>query len=114
MKVAVKFEMPVSFANLNHAPQVSPFHVQAVKQERAYKPTRDAKFEVGKTYFTRSICDHDTIYKIEIVRRTAKSIWTKCGKQLRVSLNYDNNESVKPHGNYSMCAIISADRVFEN
>ncbi|VFF91883.1 Uncharacterised protein [Clostridioides difficile] len=31
------------------------------------------KFEVGKTYATRSICDHDYIYTIEVIKRTDKN-----------------------------------------
>lgn len=67
------------------------------------------KFETGKSYFTRSVCDHDTIFDITVVRRTAKTIWTECGKTLRVSV-YNGVEQVKPFGTYSMCAIIGADK----
>lgn len=67
-------------------------------------------FKVGKTYFTRSICDHETIFKIKVVRRTAKLIVIEGGKRLYVALDHDGVESVKPHGTYSMCAVISADR----
>ena len=66
-------------------------------------------FEPGKTYFTRSVCDHDTIFSITVTRRTAKTIWTECGKTLRVK-PYNGVEQVKPHGSYSMCAVIGADR----
>ena len=53
-------------------------------------------FTPGKTYWTRSICDYDCIFKITIAKRTAKFVTTTEGK---------------PHGNYSMCAIIGADKV---
>jgi hypothetical protein len=65
------------------------------------------KFAIGQTYSTRSICDHNCIFSITIVARTAKTIKTACGKTLRPSI-YDGAEQVKPFGNYSMCAIISA------
>ena len=53
-------------------------------------------FAPGKTYWTRSICDSDCIFKITIAKRTAKFVTTTEGKRL---------------GNYSMCAIIGADKV---
>ena len=31
-------------------------------------------FEVGKTYFTTSACDSNCIFKVEIVKRTAKTV----------------------------------------
>ena len=68
-----------------------------------------ATFEAGKTYWTRSICDHDCIIEITVERRTAKTIVTTGGKRLRIS-HYNGVEQVAPHGRYSMCAIIGADR----
>lgn len=69
-----------------------------------------AAFEAGRTYWTRSICDSDCIHKITVSRRTAKTIWTACGKTLRVT-SWRGVEQVKPFGSYSMCAVIGADRV---
>ncbi len=68
------------------------------------------KFEVGKTYSTRSICDHNCIYSIEVLKRTAKTITVREHaevKTLRISI-YKDVEQVKPHGSYSMAAIIDA------
>ena len=67
-------------------------------------------FTPGKTYWTRSICDYDCIFKITIAKRTAKFVTTTEGKRLGVAI-WDGVEQVKPHGNYSMCAIIGADKV---
>ena len=106
MNVAISFEMPVTYANINAAPNAK---FGCMKPVVKAGPSR---FEVGKTYYTRSICDHDTVFKITIARRTEKSIWTTEGKQLRVAPNWEGNESVKPFGTYSMCAIISADREY--
>ena len=33
-------------------------------------------FEAGKTYYTRSVCDHDHIIRVKIVGRTAKTVKT--------------------------------------
>lgn len=69
-------------------------------------------FEVGKTYVTRSICDHDTIFSFVIMARTAKTITTTVsGKIARRGISvYDGAEQFKPYGTYSMCPIISANR----
>lgn len=65
-------------------------------------------FVTGRTYSTRSICDHNCIFSITVAKRTAKTITTTEGKTLRIAI-YNGNEQVKPHGSYSMCAIIGAD-----
>lgn len=70
------------------------------------------KFETGKTYSTRSICDHNCIFTVQVLGRTAKTIKALVDgrniKTLRVS-EYNGNEQVKPHGSYSMAAIVGAD-----
>lgn len=68
------------------------------------------KFQLGKTYFTRSICDHDCIFRETIASRTAKTITTAKGKQFRVS-EWNGVEQFSPMGRYSMAPIISADKV---
>lgn len=68
------------------------------------------QFEAGKTYYTRSVCDHDHIIRVKIVGRTAKTVKTDKGKTFRVYV-YDGVERFKPWGSYSMCPIIGADRV---
>lgn len=65
------------------------------------------QFEVGKTYSTRSACDHDCIISITVASRTAKTIRTTEGKTLRPSV-YDGAEMVKPFGSYSMAPVIRA------
>jgi hypothetical protein len=71
---------------------------------------QQAKFEAGRTYWTRSACDHDTIFALTVERRTAKTIRTTTGKTLRIA-EYYGVETVKPLGSYSMAPVISADRV---
>lgn len=66
-------------------------------------------FKPGKTYYTRSICDHNCIFEVTVSKRTAKTITTSEDKRLKVYTNEDGIEYVKPHGSYSMCAIIRAD-----
>ena len=66
------------------------------------------QFEAGKTYSTRSICDHNCIISITVERRTAKTIRTTEGKTFRIS-TYNGIEQVLPWGRYSMCPVIGAD-----
>lgn len=72
-------------------------------------------FQIGKTYATSSICDHECIYSFVIRGRTAKSVLIddphtsdKRVVRRRVYV-YEGNEQFKPFGTYSMCAIIGAD-----
>lgn len=69
-----------------------------------------AKFETGKTYFTRSVCDHDCVIRVTVASRTAKTIKTSEGKTLRIA-EWQGVEQVKPWGSYSMAPIVSADRL---
>jgi hypothetical protein len=64
------------------------------------------QFETGKTYSTRSICDHNCIFKVTVLSRTAKTITTDRGLH-RITIS-ENAETVKPWGSYSMCPVISA------
>lgn len=68
-----------------------------------------ATFTPGKTYTTRSICDHDCIIRVTVAKRTAKTITTDAGKVLRVG-EYDGAEYVKPWGSYSMAPIVRASK----
>ena len=69
-------------------------------------------FKVGHTYQTRSACDHECIFSFTILSRTAKQVTTQVhGKTVKRGLSLWNGvETFKPFGNYSMAAIISADR----
>ena len=71
----------------------------------------DIKFKAGRTYSTRSICDHECIFSFRVTRRTAKSVWiTKDGETVRRSISIWNGvEQFFPFGHYSMAAIISAN-----
>jgi hypothetical protein len=68
------------------------------------------KFETGKTYQARSVCDYNCIIRATIVSRTAKMIQTADGKKFRVT-EYQGVEQFKPWGSYSMAPIISADKL---
>jgi hypothetical protein len=74
------------------------------------------KFEVGKTYATRSICDHDCIFSFVIRARTAKTVTVDVhGKTVKRGIQvYEGVEQFKPFGTYSMCAVISADKAAQS
>lgn len=70
-----------------------------------------AKFEVGKTYTCRSICDYDCIFSYKIIARTAKrlTIEKADGSIVKRGVTiYRDAESCAPDGRYSMCPTISA------
>lgn len=71
-----------------------------------------AQFEIGKTYATRSICDHNCIYSFTILARTAKTVTVNVhGKQAKRGLQLrDGVEEFKPFGTYSMAPTIKADK----
>ena len=72
------------------------------------------KFEVGKLYSTRSICDHECIWEYVVIARTAKTITLKdtmTGEVLKRRIiqglsEWNNCECVYPLGKYSMCPIL--------
>ena len=67
------------------------------------------KFEAGRTYQTRSICDHNCIFGLTVAKRTEKTITTADGKRLRIFVHNDT-ECVMPLGRYSMAPTISANK----
>lgn len=74
------------------------------------------RFEIGKTYATRSLCDWDTVFSFTVVARTAKTVtiesnaWGQVKRGIRL---YGDVESCKPLGSYSMSPTIHADRAGE-
>jgi hypothetical protein len=73
-------------------------------------------FQVGRTYFDRSACDHECIFRFTITGRTAKTVsyTTREGKVQRRGVTvWDGVEQFLPFGRYSMCAIVRADKVTE-
>lgn len=72
------------------------------------------KFEVGKTYYSRSICDNECIFTIKVVKRTEKSVtYIYEGKQRRSMIKMDENgEYIKPD-RHSMAPTFRAERLYE-
>ena len=77
-----------------------------------------AKFEIGKTYITRSICDSDCVITGKVVRRTAQTVTmimrdgqTKTLRVVKGLSDFIGAEAVKPWGTFSMAPTLSAERV---
>lgn len=69
-------------------------------------------FKTGTTYYTRSVCDHNCIFWVKVLKRTSKTIQADCNgkvKTLRIR-EYKDVEYVMPQGRYSMAPIVSADK----
>lgn len=69
------------------------------------------RFEVGKTYQTRSLCDSDCVISVTISARTANTVIVE-GKRFRIAV-IEGVESIKPWGSYSMAPIVRATGVVE-
>ena len=72
------------------------------------------KFEIGKTYSMRSICDHNCVWTYTVTARTAKTITIsddektlKCRVIQKVS-EYRGAETIYPLGQYSMAPSLTA------
>ena len=73
------------------------------------------RFEEGKRYEMRSICDYDCIWSYTVKARTAQTITLidDHGKELKCRIikaisQMNNREAVRPLGNYSMAPILMA------
>lgn len=74
--------------------------------------TKAVDFVVGKTYFCRSACDYDTVFRYTVTKRTAKRL-TLVDAHGRVSvrgvfIDHEGGEACYPQGTYSMCPVIRA------
>lgn len=78
--------------------------------------TNVKKFEIGKQYSMRSVCDHDCIWTYTVIARTACTVTLKStrGEQMicRISkklTSYANAETVLPLGSFSMAPMLRAE-----
>ena len=72
-----------------------------------------AKFEVGKTYTARSLCDYDCVFEWTVLARTEKQM-TLRDRHGEVSKrgvrSFDGVEVCFPQGRFSMSPSINANR----
>lgn len=72
------------------------------------------KFEVGKTYSMRSICNQECVWTYKVIARTACTVTLDDGKEIkrcRISKGHSEihgAETVLPLGSYSMCPTLTA------
>lgn len=75
------------------------------------------KFVPGVTYYTRSLGDHNCIWRFTVVRRTASSVWVsgdfdKPGAVHRRKVEeYNGAEKFSPFGQYSLSPSVYADKI---
>lgn len=73
------------------------------------------KFEEGKRYEMRSICDHNCVWSYTVKARTAAmvTLLDENGKEIKCRINkqiseLNNTETVYPLGRYSMAPALRA------
>ena len=67
-------------------------------------------FEIGKTYETRSACDHECIFTAIVLKKTAKTVTIKTMDGLKRCAvhHFEGDDFIYPLGRYSMAPIIRA------
>lgn len=66
-------------------------------------------FEVGKKYYDTSVCDHNCVFVIEIVKRTAKTVvFLRNGKERRAKIHTDADGEYIIPDRYSMAPVFRA------
>lgn len=73
------------------------------------------KFEVGKKYYMRSICNSECIWTYTVTARTAQTVTITDGEKVQkcriIKPHFaDEGEAVYPLGKYSMCPMLRAER----
>jgi hypothetical protein len=73
------------------------------------------RFEVGRTYATPSITDHECVFSFMILGRSQQTVTVKIdGKVVRRGVKeFNGSEYFRPFGNYSMAAVIDAKDLVE-
>ena len=68
-----------------------------------------ATFEIGKKYFTTSACDHNCVFVVEIVKRTAKTVtFRRDGQERRAKIYTDHDGEYIIPERYSMAPVFRA------
>ena len=75
------------------------------------------QFKTGTTYFMRSICDSECIWKRKVIKRAVKAVtlldpWDGTTKRCKIKPNRDGaQETCFPLGSYSMAPILTAEKI---
>jgi hypothetical protein len=73
-----------------------------------------ASFQIGQAYSGRFVGDADSVFQVQILARTAKTVTVMGPKgmaQHRVSLDHEGGEQIFPFGKYSMAPVCRAKRL---
>lgn len=71
------------------------------------------QFEIGKKYFDTSACDHNCVFVVEIVKRTAKTVtFRRDGQERRAKIYTDQNGEYIVPERYSMAPVFRACREY--
>jgi hypothetical protein len=75
-------------------------------------------FQVGETYYDRSMCDHNCIYTADVIKRMNKSVLVIIRDRydkpvIRRIIVRDGVEGFYPFGRYSMASYISANKIYD-
>ena len=71
------------------------------------------QFEIGKKYFDTSACDHNCVFVVEIVKRTAKTVtFRRDGQERRAKIYADQNGEYIVPERYSMAPVFRACREY--
>lgn len=76
------------------------------------------QFEIGKTYYARSICNQECVFAYKVIARTAKTV-TLWDVNLQVAIGkrkitiQDDEETISPKGKYSMAPLVRASNVYK-
>ena len=72
-------------------------------------------FEANKTYSMRSACDHNCIWTAKVLKRTAQFVTLEVSGEkepIRCKVHvWQGSESCYPLGTYSMCPVLTAEKV---
>lgn len=68
-------------------------------------------FEIGKEYYSRSICNHDCVFTIKITGRTAKTVsYEYMGESRRSKIRVDDSGEYIQPDRYSMAPVFRSSR----
>lgn len=70
-------------------------------------------FEIGKKYYDTSACDHNCVFVVEIVKRTAKTVtFRRNGKERRTKIYCDDHGEYIVPDRYSMAPVFRSSREY--
>lgn len=71
-------------------------------------------FEIGKKYFDTSVCDHNCVFTIEIIKRTEKTVtFRRRNEERRAKIYTDKEGEYIIPDRYSMAPVFRASREFQ-